>query len=237
MYSTEINLNTLKAVSLAASTEETRYYLNGVCVECYADHVLYIATNGHIMVVAREELSEPEAENTLLGTWILPLDVCKIGGPKRGVPTVALTADSLTPAKLTLGDRIVTPIDGTFPDWRRVVPGKPGEMKGEKPIGHAHFNPDYVALMGKVAKLFGGNASCAVIQEAAPNNPHAVLFSSKLDAFGVIMPMRAEVDQWQGMPDWAKRADPEESGEAKNEAAIADESENREASESSEEAV
>jgi hypothetical protein len=50
----------------------------------------------------------------------------------------------------TLGDVTFKPVDGTFPDWRRVAPTQKTISEDLGKI--AQFNPAYVADMGKVAK-------------------------------------------------------------------------------------
>ena len=75
-----INIATLKAVNLAASTEQTRYYLCGVYVEVTPTTVTYTATNGHILLSRREDSAEP---NTLTGAWIIPSDFIKAAKPGR----------------------------------------------------------------------------------------------------------------------------------------------------------
>lgn len=53
------------AAYVFASTEETRYYLNGVLVEPHPDGgVLLVATDGHRMVAIKDDEGETN------GTWI-----------------------------------------------------------------------------------------------------------------------------------------------------------------------
>lgn len=197
MLTTRINLKTLKAVSLAASTEQPRYYLNGVHVECRTDHVIYVSTNGHVMLVAREELPTLESgEERLTGNFIIPLDDCAPKLLRGDEATVILSAETKDAVRMKLGTHLITLIEGTFPDWRRVVP------KASDGGEHAHFNPEYVALMGKFAKAMTGKPQDAVIQRGAATDPRAVSFGPG-HAFGVIMPMRAKTLDWAGLPEWA----------------------------------
>lgn len=48
-----IDIRALKAVAVAASTEQTRYYLNGVCLQVAKGEATMVATNGHFMMGAR----------------------------------------------------------------------------------------------------------------------------------------------------------------------------------------
>lgn len=63
-----VSARAFAAAMLAVSTEETRYYLNGVLVEPNpAGGVNVVATNGHILIAIHDEDGETN------GTWICPI--------------------------------------------------------------------------------------------------------------------------------------------------------------------
>lgn len=102
----------LRFVSHFVSDEETRYYLNGVCLE--GD--LAVATNGHVLGSVSTGL-------TVEGRPIIPrlaVDaINRIGRPK----TVAINGDICRAEFVFDGVKLHTKlIDGTFPEWQRVVP-------------------------------------------------------------------------------------------------------------------
>jgi hypothetical protein len=202
---TTINLRTLKAVNLAASTEEVRYYLRGVYVECRADHVIYSATNGNVLLCARENLPELEvdAPARLVGNFIIPSESIKAiklasrADESRDKATFEVISHGA--AHGMLGDARVTFVDGTFPDWRRVVPGKPEPQ----PNNPAHFNFHLLGMFSTFAKAMGWAPLDARLHHCRPGNPHAVTFGPERQAFGVIMPARHPADSWSGRPDWA----------------------------------
>lgn len=178
-----INIATLKAVNLAASTEETRYYLCGVYVEVTAKTVTYTATNGHILLSRREDSVEP---NTLIGAWIIPSAFIKTAKPNKYIDIATMTtiAGPNDGVRLAFDGTItgmVAPIDGSFPDYRRVLPatvdGKPGQYDG-----------NYTAVMAKFAKALG--LGYAHIHHNG-DGPAPVTFNSHQGVFGVIMPLRA----------------------------------------------
>lgn len=73
-----INLRVLAAAVAFASKEETRYYLKGVCLEIEPRAVTYIGTDGHRLIVYRDEKQDKDApDNLLLGTFIIPTAHCK----------------------------------------------------------------------------------------------------------------------------------------------------------------
>lgn len=115
----------LAAVAFAMSTEETRYYLNGAYLHATADHLVTVATDGHRL--GRATLAAPEGAGVALPGVIIPrktvtlaMKALKAAGPDA---TVALTvSDSLI--TLAMGPVVLSSkvIDGTFPDYVRVIP-------------------------------------------------------------------------------------------------------------------
>ena len=76
-------------------------------------------------------------------------------------------------------------VDGTFPDYRRVVPkdldGKP-----------AQYNPAYLADFAKARKELGGDRTTSPVVRYNGESPAVVDFAwdTGFDAFGVLMPLR-----------------------------------------------
>lgn len=220
MNMTQINLRTLKAIALAASTEETRYYLNGVLIECRETRVTYVATNGHVLLCAYEDLpkQEPGAAPYMVGNWIVPnatIKAIKLSGKKAWAGDFAQLRP-LSAKQFILGDSVFAPIDGSFPDWRRVLPGKVdgiGEYdKRTKTYDGmpAQFAPGYVALFGSFALAMGfGDKTLPDVQihYAESGSPHAVTFPAA-ECFGVLMPRRSAGRTWTGAPDWTKEIYP-----------------------------
>tara|TARA_R110000868_G_scaffold92457_5_gene256619 strand:+ start:235 stop:897 length:663 start_codon:yes stop_codon:yes gene_type:complete len=178
-----INISTLKAVSLAASSEETRYYLKGVYIEVTPATVTYTATNGHILLSRREDCAEP---NTLTGAWIIPADFIKSAKPARGTDYAAMvTVPGANDSQMLAFTGTITgmcaPIAGTFPDYRRIVPETADGIA-------AQYDGAYTGLFAKFAKAIGGNYAHIHHNgdSAAP-----VTFNRQ-GTFGVIMPLRSE---------------------------------------------
>ncbi len=110
----------------AVSTEETRYYLNGIYLhvtESDGESVLRaVATDGHRL--ARVQLAAPEGSNGMPGI-IIPRkavgELRKLIDEFDGVVGIAL---SDTKIRFSFDSAILTSklIDGTFPDYSRVIP-------------------------------------------------------------------------------------------------------------------
>ena len=110
----------------AISNEETRYYLNGIflhTVEADGHAMLRaVATDGHRL--ARVEMPSPKGAQGMPGI-ILPrkavTEVQKLVEDLAQDVTLELSA---TKARFSFGDIVLTTklIDGTFPDYMRVIP-------------------------------------------------------------------------------------------------------------------
>ena len=110
----------------AISSEETRYYLNGIYIhatESNGDPVLRaVATDGHRL--ARVELPLPEGAGQMPSVIVPRKAVVEIR--KLIEDTESDVSISLSESKLcfAIGDTVLTTklIDGTFPDYERVIP-------------------------------------------------------------------------------------------------------------------
>jgi len=110
----------------AISTEETRYYLNGIylhAVEVGGKLKLRsVATDGHRL--ARAEIDAPAGSEGMPGI-IIPRKTVSELQKLIDNPDVPVTTElSDTKIRFTIGSVVLTSklIDGTFPDYQRVIP-------------------------------------------------------------------------------------------------------------------
>jgi DNA polymerase III subunit beta len=110
----------------AISTEETRYYLNGIYFHTIEDgqklKLRAVATDGHRL--ARAEMDAPSGSEGMPGI-IIPRKTVSELQKLVDNPDVAVTTElSDTKIRLTIGSVVLTSklIDGTFPDYQRVIP-------------------------------------------------------------------------------------------------------------------
>jgi DNA polymerase-3 subunit beta len=110
----------------AISTEETRYYLNGIYLHTHESggklKLRAVATDGHRL--ARTEIEAPAGSEGMPGI-IVPRKT--VGELQKLVddPDMKVVVElSDTKIRLTLGSVVLTSklIDGTFPDYQRVIP-------------------------------------------------------------------------------------------------------------------
>jgi DNA polymerase-3 subunit beta len=140
----------IEKTQFAISTEETRYYLNGIylhAIESSGVPVLRaVATDGHRL--ARVETPAPAGAAGMPGVII----------PRKAVAEIIKLVDDageeveieLSPTKirLTLGQVVLTSklIDGTFPDYQRVIPaGNDKQLVVEK--------GDFAAAVDRVSTI------------------------------------------------------------------------------------
>jgi DNA polymerase III sliding clamp (beta) subunit (PCNA family) len=172
----------LKAALICASQEETRYYLRGVFLST-TGHL--VTTDGHRMFVAR--LAERPAADVIV--------------PYSDVQAALKLAGARAQDIEVTGDRIgqiaYQPVDGTFPDWRRVVPTG-DELPSDKPEdlpGNVHFNHVYIGDLAKMGKILGGSS---MLHPVSASHPCLVTFGEREDCLAVIMPMRRNADPVHG---------------------------------------
>lgn len=111
---------TLRKVAWAISTEETRYYLNGVCWQMRAGGRRFVATDGHRLSLCRYSSDEGANADRIISRRAVAfitkffdgLDVEIFATDRQGI------IDIVAPA-LSLRTKL---IDGTFPDVDRVIP-------------------------------------------------------------------------------------------------------------------
>ena len=175
----------LKAALLFAAKKDVRYYLNAVLIEWDIDNVSIVATDGHRLFAA----THPVNETVEPGSVIVNYEDVKRALTGYKAETIEFTpnADHLLQTA-TLGSVSFLPSDGTYPDWRRVVPAK---ISGEA----AQFDPRYVGDLAKAAKAFGIKDAQAHIHHNGMDGA-LVTFGSREDCYAILMPRRSnETDQ------------------------------------------
>jgi DNA polymerase-3 subunit beta len=112
----------LGVVRHAVSTEETRYYLNGVFLHASEGKLRYAATDGHRLARYVDDLPDGAAAlpDTILRTRCI--DLVRAAADARDVPIEIAVGDG----KVTMSavDYVIVAkvVNGTFPDYTRVIP-------------------------------------------------------------------------------------------------------------------
>ena len=132
--------NLIDNTKFAISSEETRYYLNGIYLhvpDIKSDKLRAVATDGHRL--AQAEIPIPKGAENMPGV-ILPRkavgEVRKLIDSTDGLVTIII---SKTKAKFIFPTSILTTklIDGSFPDYQRVVPK---ENLNKLLVSNSHFS-------------------------------------------------------------------------------------------------
>lgn len=124
------------------STEETRYYLNGICL----DGKNAVATDGHRLGCYPLKSDFEKAKRVIIPRKVVSI-MCGLPAPKTfsisDRPAIRFYFDGIT--------IISKAIDGTFPDWPRVVPAyEPDAIKS------VTFDRETVRrAVGRVASVLG----------------------------------------------------------------------------------
>ena len=203
----------IKALLICAARHDVRYYLKGVCVDARVDGtVVFVATDGHRLlaypvavdniealapgeyIIPREALEAVKPAKA--GRTTMPIHINIVTAPDAPDPERAgVTIKGKTSITITGATSAVTaPIDGKYPDWRRIVPASTsGEI--------AQFNADYVSGFGDVCKLLGGKYGPFINH----NGGACAVVTNLPGALGLIMPLRLDGDdlKYIGKPAFA----------------------------------
>jgi DNA polymerase-3 subunit beta len=124
----------IERTQFAISTEETRYYLNGIFLHTVeaggALKLRAVATDGHRL--ARAEIEAPSGSEGMPGIIIPRKTVGEIQKLIEDPESEIRFEVSDAKIRLSFGDIVLTSklIDGTFPDYQRVIPsGNDKEMR------------------------------------------------------------------------------------------------------------
>lgn len=185
-----INKPALKAVSRFAAKTDVRYYLIGVYVEASEHETRLVATDGHTLLVHRMP-----TENTHTWSGIIPLDTVnailkhKSAYEKKGnTLPVELSECEGTEARIDYAGQafIFKPIDGIFPDYRKVIPET---INGEPAVYQAEYLKRVSDAACDLSVTIHGTACYSV----GYNGNGPAVFGINDSCLAVVMPMRLEM--------------------------------------------
>ena len=202
----KVNAKYILAALPHVSTGDNRYYLEGLFFEPCKDGVAVVATDGHTMFAALD--TEGQCDESA----IMPISKELIAGCKQGrnEPDRILTFEDGTWKAGFMdnshdgGDQVFVPqalglyqpIDGTYPDWRRVLPSGDTEQSGG-------FNPALFVKFQKSAKAL----DCDQITVTPHGEgPALISFLGHARILGCLMPMRGE--QMADVTAWTREVAP-----------------------------
>ncbi len=183
MKKVKIPFKYIEAAMLIAPKQDVRYYLNGV----FFDEECIVVTDGHRLLKIKHsaDISEP---------FIVPCEA--LDTLRKQLTKKQRESDVRLPAVDTLleiSDKYLEcagkvakwqPVDGTFPEYQRVVPST-----NETKLHHC-FNWNYMADFQKMNAIFGGGNGSGVSLYTNGERGAKVEFKADDKALGVIMPIR-----------------------------------------------
>ena len=204
-----IDHSVIKALLICAAKQDVRYYLKGVLVDARANgDVVLVTTDGHRMlaypvatdaiealapgqyIIPREALEA--VKPCKAGRHVLPITIEIVTAPDQPDPERAGVTikgkTSITVAGAT--SAVTAPIDGIYPDWRRVLPKT---VSGEP----TQYQAEYLGDFGRIAELFGTKQPYIHY-----NGSSAAIVGNLGAALGVLMPMRSDAE-FSALPAWA----------------------------------
>lgn len=114
--------STVQAAIKCAAKKDVRFYLQSVCVDVASNgDVHIISTDGTVLfasLIAAPNVNWTSDKQSGPFQILIPYDAAVLAC-KAKQPMLALAA--LPDGRYTLGDTVFAPVDGKFPDWRRVT--------------------------------------------------------------------------------------------------------------------
>ena len=211
MTTVYINVAALRAAARVMSTDEPRFFLNGVCVEATeTDTVLFSATAHSALMIRTEAQNKVKKPIRItIPHWIVSAAIC--GTPNNElVDTLALkkkkerwAIDSFLGGNLSTV--VFDQLGGEFPKWEKQISKS---VTGEA----AHFNPMLLEPFRLAAMELGAaeNGGIQLMQNGL--NAASVYLPKDPRFFGLIMPFNPRLTT-ETPPEWVlKRIDKAEEG-------------------------
>lgn len=171
-----------------AKDREVRYYLRGIYIEPHeTDGAYLVATDGHRIVVVHDEHAEVDLP-MLVDPGALIIRESKSATLAEFDGVCASLLDEHEALVMRAPARL---IDGTFPDWRGVIP------QGDLDCAPGAIDPDLMKAISKAPFPGKTRSACVYVQQ---DKPCVVRFPSLPEVFVLIMPMT--VPAVPSRPEW-----------------------------------
>ena len=191
----QVNANLFARVAVAQSSDPTRYYLQGVCIQPHprGEGATLTATDGSILIAAHD----PKADPATLPAEGLIVNLGKDGLKAARKGKLVMIDPDTGEARVDNAWRSAstTIVDGAFPDWRRVLP------QGDLIATGAAFDVKILSRLGDALTDWRKSAHGLALRGADDTGPHVVTCDSPDAAiFAVCMPIH--VTPTTPLPAW-----------------------------------
>lgn len=185
----------LRAALLFASTDESRFLLNGVHFEVRPNKApILVSTDGRRLCVIETEAQQPESAlietDLILSTSFLKPFLTFANsqaltlGIEPHLPKRVLF--HLPEAKTVLDHEDGAVIEGNFPNWRQTIP------TGEKlPVNEIGFSGEYLADFNKAAKLLDCETPMLRMNLFDKDSTVEIHLVGKPCFYGLLMPIKS----------------------------------------------
>jgi DNA polymerase III sliding clamp (beta) subunit (PCNA family) len=181
----QVNANLFARVAVAQSTDAARYYLQGVCIQPHprGEGVTMVATDGNILIAAHDPCGVPPVPAAGI---IVSLGKDGLKAARKGK---LLMIDPDTGEAIVGGGLWRSPsttiVDGSFPDWRRVLPS------GDLTATGAAFDVKLLSRLGDALTNWRKSSHGLTMRGADDCSPHIIACDTPDAAiFAVCMPIR-----------------------------------------------
>lgn len=189
MFNFTIPANFILGLSVFAPVKEVRYYLKGVCVTCKNNKLSLVATNGSLLgCLDKNEVELPDFEFIISHESIKMLSIFK----GKNI-TFKIDGD-----KLTANDLQITPIDGKFPCFERVL-HESNHIYSDEPV---NIDFELLSQFSKFAKTIGNskfaghwwlkhNGEDGSVGVVAVGKTKEIILENGFTWRGVVMPLKS----------------------------------------------
>lgn len=227
----DLSAKYIAALDLCRAHGDVRYYLEGIYIEPIRGGGVYmVATNGHIMLVIRDDeayanrsfilktrkdlvaackysprkrshINESVTRTIIVNGFIYAMKEWYEKDEDRNVRKPAINNPMLAHAAFPFEE-----IEGKFPNWRQVLPSDKQTDEYQNTLPFVYFNPEHIEVFRKAFKVAGGRPDMGVrMTFSHPQKSISIRpahFNLKDTVFGVLMPMYGDIPH---MPDWINK--------------------------------
>lgn len=178
---TTLDAMALRAVAVCAGRSDIRYYVNGVHVKCDGVTLRMTASDGHRAATHTEGCGEPLE-------LIIPIETVEAVFKIHGARVERLALEVHKNGTCTIGGVNFAPIEGQYPDLKRVWPADPPTDQ------NVQINPMYYGDIVKMCKALKVNPASYV---STVTYPGTLVFTIQgTNVRGLIMAMRLGKDAY-----------------------------------------
>ena len=178
MTKIQVSKDAFLKINAFIKKDDSRYYLQGVYIQTAPTGTYLVATDGHALGVWQDECS-----GTIEGdSQIVRIDKTILDAIKKDklATTLEITKNQVTCGDSTFSNSEGFFVDGTFPDWKRIIP-----KEAPKDIAQISFNPELLKPFS-----LNNKKSCLAFTFYSDTSPILIHNTQHAEFFGLVMPVK-----------------------------------------------